>query len=284
MLKTLKGIKRYQDRHLKKLPSLKMKGALQDIRMHLNISPSKERHIFVLGAPRSGTTLIRGVISAHSNISTTDEETYFFCRRRISLFDQPETRIINNRIRSAPDKVAAFDILAEYIKNRDGVEIFLEKTPEHALLLDNLLRWYPASAFVFVVRDGRDAYSSSFRNPGFHARSGKSYPYIWRDTARILLRHQTSEKVHIVHYEEFVQHPEHETRKIMNKLQLRFEETQLQKESYAKTTLKKHKGHEKLSGGIDAKSIKVFHKRLTEGQIQEFHSIAGPELQALGYT
>ena len=284
MLKNLKGIKRYQDKKLKRLPAPYLKGAIQDIKMHLRNTPSNERHIFVLGAPRSGTTLIRGVLAGHSSISTTDEETYFFCRRRVSLFDQRETRCINDRIHSAPSKVAAFDELASFIKKRDNAEIFLEKTPEHAILLDNLLYWYPKSDFIFVVRDGRDAYSSSFRNPGFHARSGKSFPYIWRDTARIMLQHQKSERLHTVRYEDFVRRPECETRKVMKKIGLYFEETQLHSATFSQTSLRQHKGHEKLNEEINDNSIGIFRKRLTQDQVKHFQSIAGSELRALGYT
>jgi len=43
-----------------------------------NDTISEEEHIFVLGPPRSGTTLAKTVLQAHTSICGVDGETWFF--------------------------------------------------------------------------------------------------------------------------------------------------------------------------------------------------------------
>ena len=97
MLSGLSGIHRYHKDFKHRLPLLSFRGLSTGLQMHFNIKSSQCDHIFVIGAPRSGTTLIRGVIAAHSKVATTDKETFFFCRRRVSRFNMVELAPIKQK-------------------------------------------------------------------------------------------------------------------------------------------------------------------------------------------
>jgi hypothetical protein len=47
---------------------------------------SSERHIFVMGPPRSGTTLVKRVIESHSDVCGVEGETWFFLRKKLRRF------------------------------------------------------------------------------------------------------------------------------------------------------------------------------------------------------
>lgn len=283
MFHQFRGIKRYNNSWEKRLPSATLKGLFHDVKLHLRSFTSDQRHIFVVGAPRSGTTLVRGIIAGHSAITTSDKETFFFCRRRTSLFRLAEVPDVEHIVRNSKSKTEAFDNIAKFFKERDKVDIFLEKTPEHALFVDKLISWYPNSHIVFVVRDGRDAYSSSFRNTGFHKRSGKFYAELWRDVARVFIRNKDAPQIIPIYYEQFVNEPLATTERLMASLGLEFEGIQLDPKTISNTSFAKRKGHEKLNEDIDARSVGIYRNRLTSAQIKHFENVALEELFALGY-
>lgn len=186
-------------------------------------------------------------------------------------------------LKQSSSKVELFDKIANFLKERDHVDYFMEKTPEHALVLDSLLKWYPHSKFLFVLRDGRDAYSSAFRNPSVYNKVGDEYPRMWRDTARSYMRSRNAGNLILVKYEQLVCDPRGYVSNIMNFIGLPFEEKQLDPTAFSRTSMRKQRGHEMLSEKISARSIGTFRTRLSEQQIHYFEKRAGAELRALGY-
>lgn len=277
------GTKKYNQSIWKRLPSLNPRGIIKDISLHFDIQPSDQNHIFVVGPPRSGTTLVRGIIAAHHGIATTDKETFFFTRRRTSLFRCEDVPNFRDILQKCSSKVEAFDKIASVVKDREGVDVFMEKTPEHALVLNSLLRWYPQSKIIFVVRDGRDAYSSTFRNPSFYNKVGDEFPRMWRDIVRRYLQNSSNACIKLVKYEELAEQPTRCVSDIMEFIGLPFEVRQLDPAAISETSMAKQKGHEMLSQRISTASVGTFRNRLSDAQIAYFERCAGPELRALGY-
>jgi hypothetical protein len=259
-----------------------VRGLLTDLMLHVRITPSRENHIFVLGPPRSGTTLVRGILAAHSKITITDKETFFFVRRRVSLFEIQEVPEFSSIIKFSRDKVKLFDYIAQRLKESTNAEVFMEKTPEHALVLGKLLRWYPKSKFVFVVRDGRDSYSSAFRNPELK-KVGDNYPELWRDSVRSYLENRQASNMTLLRYEELVGNPEYSINSLMNFLKIPVESSQFDPSAFSQTSMAKQPGHEMLSSPINSSSVGAFRQRLSPKQIAFFENYAGFELDELGY-
>ena len=277
------GIKRYQKSFLKRLPSLDMRGLPKDIALHVGINPSPERHIFVMGPPRSGTTLLRGMIAAHSGVSSLNDETFFFNRRRVSKFFNRDVPNFPELYEAARTKVELFDSIANQAKETSNTDLFLEKTPDHIFVLPQLLKWFPHSHFVVIVRDGRDAFSSAFRNPGFFRRVGNQYPKLWRDAIRIYLPFSGAKNLKLVRYEDLVNAPLQTLTEIMSFIEMTIEEQQLEPSHISKTTMAQKTGHEMLSAEVNASSVGAYKTRLSPEQIEYFESIAAVELRAMGY-
>lgn len=282
-MRRFKGANSYNQALRKRFPSFQFKGTIKDLLLHARINPSNENHIFIVGPPRAGTTLMQGIINAHSNVTSPDGETFFFVRRRTSQFASQEIPDLKKLIQQAESKVELFDKIAAYFKERDRADYFMEKTPEHALILSSLLSWYPRSKFLFVMRDGRDAFSSAFRNPGFFKKVGNRYPKLWRDTARLYLMNKNASNIRLVRYEALVNDPPRYISEIMEFLGIPFEGQQLDPKAYSRTSMARQKGHEMLSSAINPDSIGAFRRRLTKVQIEYFEKVAGTELDALGY-
>ena len=63
-------------RNALRAPSLLWRNA----RFWWNSEVSSSEHIFVVGPPRSGTTLVKNVLRAHTEVCGVDGETWFFLR------------------------------------------------------------------------------------------------------------------------------------------------------------------------------------------------------------
>jgi sulfotransferase family protein len=161
--------------------------------MHL-IQPSP---VFIVGMARSGTTLMRAMLSAHRNI-TIAPETHFINRfvrgnRTRELGSEEEFRtfwegfrasdrfqelgIDEDRARSAILDAGDFRyqsifraVLEEYAR-MTGKPRWGEKTPHHVNHIDVLLDWFPAARVVIMIRDPRAACASLLAVPWRNSQS-----------------------------------------------------------------------------------------------------------------
>ena len=121
-------------------------------------------HVFIVGFPRSGTTLVGQILNAHPDIQTLDE--------RENLVDSAR-RFLTSR--GGLTRFAELDEDAlEPLRNlywlrvrQAGVEIdrrvFVDKLPMNTLGLPLIARLFPSSRIVFMQRDPRDVVLSCFR-------------------------------------------------------------------------------------------------------------------------
>ena len=140
------------------------------------------RPLFVVGHPRSGTTLLATVLSRHSAIAGTPE-THFFNEVQYAcapyLRHGPAAavdRLLETPLRSAA--VQRDDLLArlagyprvtmpllfrcwlEAFAARHGKPLVLEKTPYHIRHILEILGWYPTARIIWILRDGRACIAS----------------------------------------------------------------------------------------------------------------------------
>ena len=122
--------------------------------------------IFVGGAPRSGTTLVRATLDCHPSIACGPElritptiarlssETEKYCGTVLSQHYGCKSDDIRLTFRQL-----MLGILDRYRANSNKRRV-AEKTPANALYFRQLRDLFPDSPFVHVLRDGRDVVSS----------------------------------------------------------------------------------------------------------------------------
>ncbi len=148
--------------------------------------------IFVVGVPRSGTTLLASMLAAHSRLACGPETAYFAelaaseSDRRTSspaelvafaestslegesLLDRfsIEREELLGRLESIElSPVAVLEVLGELTAARFGKERWVEKSPVHLLYVREIRHWFPLSPIVRIVRDPRDVAMSLTRVP-----------------------------------------------------------------------------------------------------------------------
>lgn len=136
----------------------------------------EREHLFVVGSPRSGTTWLQLLLAQHEQIAT-GKETQLFAQyvsrlRERWAEEQREARAgTTNGLTRVLDE-AEFDkaircfcdsVFASVSRENAAATFILEKSPEHSLHAESILRVYPNAWFLHIIRDPR-AVASSFRH------------------------------------------------------------------------------------------------------------------------
>ncbi len=139
------------------------------------------RPIFILGCPRSGTTLLRLMLDSHPHISC-GPETHFLVDlagivnrhgRRIERFGVDRERWYEK----TADFFHAFHM--EYAQQR-GKRRWAEKTPKYTRHLTLVDRLFPDCQLIHVIHNGRDVVSS-YRKRWGYLSAVKTAAYRWRE-------------------------------------------------------------------------------------------------------
>ena len=130
------------------------------------LDPRLHRPIFIIGAPRSGTTFLGNSLGRLPGIS------YHFEPRLTKAAAQ---RVYDGSW-SARRGAALFRVSygALLLATLDGGYRFAEKNPENSFLVPFLAAEFPGAQFVHILRDGRDAAVSHAEQPWLNAASTTS--------------------------------------------------------------------------------------------------------------
>lgn len=248
---------------------------------------SNERHIFVVGAPRSGTTLMQTILAAHSRLCSSQGESGLFTWQ--DIFD--ENRIFfgldaqqqEALLEETEGLADFFDRAAGLICDIKKSDRFVEKTPQHVLYLSSIRKYFPKAAIIHMQRDGRDCFCSARRASIPHGENVERFARYWRRC--IKARQEWESKRHIldVRYETLTDEPKATLDNVMAFLSEEFEPQQLSVESRAQDKRASIGRFSKLSRPIDSSSQGRWREELTAKKIDAFQQIAGEQLQQIGY-
>jgi hypothetical protein len=117
------------------------------------LSNSKDIKIgFIIGSPRSGTTLLGDILNLHPQISRW-YEPYFIIDRyfRAALDDTLKAEDADPEVKRYI--IGAFRLYQQ----KTGCDWIIDKSPRNSLKIPFLREIFPSAKFIHLVRDGRDA-------------------------------------------------------------------------------------------------------------------------------
>ncbi len=169
---------------------------------------------------------------------------------------------------------------------QEGKSRWGDKTPLYLHYVDELAAIWPDARFVVLVRDGRDVALSVTRlpfgpnNAWAAARAWSRAIRVGREAAR---RHPG--RVHSLRYEDLVERPEEEVRAVCEFLGLPFDRSMLEIErtDAAKIVEDQSGWFTSIWSGINTSSVGRWRKEMPPDDLRIFESVAGDELEALGY-
>ena len=204
----------------------------------------QDRLVFLIGSPRSGSTLLSRVLGAHSAIFAPEEPHLITPLAHLGYYDSVEaapydpviTRTAARALVDALPKGEAdyLEALRAYsdrlyaglFEGAGDAQLLLDKTPAYALSLDFLARLYPEAKFIVLTRHPIAVWSSyvdSFFD-GDDAVAHGHNPLLERYVPAIArFVREGRVPMHRVHYENLVQEPEENARQICDFLDVPFE-------------------------------------------------------------
>ncbi|MDP6041716.1 MAG: sulfotransferase [Candidatus Latescibacteria bacterium] len=207
------------------------------------MSSSNNRPIFVVSAPRSGSTLFRLVLDAHPNIAVpppawlyelirpfvysygtpmSDENFLELCEdslktptiTRWNLGVDPATVASQCETK---DFKGIFSLLHRIYADSTGKQRWGEKTPRNSFWIDEILEDFPDAQFLHIVRDGRDMAIDIADSPQMRPYSLYSGATVWRRYVKAI-RESASRlnpsQFFEVKYEDMCADPEAELKKV----------------------------------------------------------------------
>lgn len=196
-------------------------------------SPLHGRAIFLIGAPRSGTTWLQQLLALHPAVATAGE-MHVFCEGVGVLLDNHDG---NDRYSglsgwvTRPELVALVRDLVDGIMlrlrdtQRPGATHVLDKTPNHVPYAARLAEVYPDAAYVHIVRDGRAAARSAQRlwsHSADYNAAGRNAGR-WRDAVLDCREHLSGGRYVEVRYEDLLADPTGELARIYDVIGLPYD-------------------------------------------------------------
>ncbi len=204
----------------------------------------QERLIFLVGAPRSGTTLLARILAAHSQVYGRAEPHLvtplahlgYYARVDKAPYDpfnaeQGVREFVADLPRGEEDYLDALRAYADtmygrMLSTRPDKRYFLDKTPAYALVLPFLAKLYPRARFVVLLRQPvavLTSYATSFFDGDYEVALAHN-PVLARYVPALASFLRTRPvPCHVVRYEEFVRDPERGFRALCDALGLPFE-------------------------------------------------------------
>ena len=128
---------------------------------------------FIVGCPRSGTTWLQRLLLCHPKVHSGQETDLF------DMFIGPQLKswrsLLNYELSGRPVGLPCYfreheylailrrymlELLEPMIGNLKEGEIFVEKTPSHALFIPEIMEMLPESRIIHILRDPRDVVAS----------------------------------------------------------------------------------------------------------------------------
>ncbi|HET7174559.1 MAG TPA: sulfotransferase [Gammaproteobacteria bacterium] len=120
--------------------------------------------VFLVGFPRSGTTLLDQILSGHPEVTVLEEQdTLQDFLARYALRDSGMEALLSaSSTELAADRQRYWQRVDAYLAGRPRRRVFVDKLPLNTLFVPHLKRLFPAARFVFSLRDPRDVVLSCF--------------------------------------------------------------------------------------------------------------------------
>ena len=189
--------------------------------------------IFILGLPRAGSTLLEQILSSHSCIEGTQElHNIMTIGRRIKSLNNSENYLNNIlELDSKSIKMYGKMFIDETMWARNEKELFIDKMPNNFPHIGLIKMILPNAKIIDARRNPMDGCFSCFKQ---YFAKGQHFTYDLDDIARYYKDYLRlmdfwnkffPGSIHTVLYEDVINNSEEEVRKMLNYLQLPFEES-----------------------------------------------------------
>ena len=271
-----------------------------------------DRPVFVVGCPRSGTTLLSLMIHAHPRLAMPPESRFLLstwrARDRFGDLSTPAQRralaractrkgsrvrdlgldpkALRRQILAAPPTLgSAFGTVFKAYADLHGRARWGDKRPLYYQEVDVLLRLFPDAQIVHIVRDGRAVVASLKTMPWWPYDSIGSMGAWAQATycARRDERRLPGDVVHVLRYESLVADPEAELRRLCAFLEEDFDPAMLEPSEVRAVVPEGKTWHGNLSRSVGTARVEAWRSGLEPWELGLMETVLGRRLRDLGY-
>jgi hypothetical protein len=272
-----------------------------------------ERPIFIVGCPRSGTTLLQLMLHAHPRIAIPPETRFllpaYFRRQDFGDLRTAAGRralggyIVGDRdgkfkdlgldadavlaeIEAAPPTVGSVlgTVLRAYARSH-GKPRWGDKRPTYARYLPDLYRMFPDAQFVHVIRDGRDCVGS-LKQMSWWKRDAYYSMATWAqaiDSGHAAARSLPAGSYYEIQYEQLVVDPTRELTALCGFLGEAFDTGMLRPHQLASVPASRKKHHARTRSAVDGAAVHTWQERLEPWEAALAEHVLGSRLEAYGH-
>ncbi len=195
-----------------------------------------EEAIFVVGMPRSGTTLVERIISQHTDVTSAGELQHFGLLVK-KMAKTPSNRVIDAETVTATENIDFKELGKRYIESTRALTgktaKFVDKMPLNVLYVGFILQALPKAKIVCLDRNPLDTIVSNFRQLFSVNQSYYNYAYDLQTTTEFyLLFKQLAElwlalfpdNFYLINYEKLVNDPINEAKQLIEFCDLSWQE------------------------------------------------------------
>jgi len=272
--------------------------------------------VMLLSSERSGTNLLRALVSSHPAVASPPPCSivdvmagyhfqYFPPNKPPYLEELLEDAIALTKSHLNPWEVTLtpqmvvkkmqqmsfwdlFRALNEVYAGQYGLTCWLSKEPGLFRHIYEVHKHMPNAKYIYMVRDGRDVAASMLKG-GVHEFHVFYAAQRWANDQRLCLCALADpllrDRIHLIKYEDLIEKPESEMRRLMEFIGLGFEASQL--EYYKRKNIVQHSEKSRfwknLAKPIDSTNKGRYRNSLGARNISIFEGVAWQEMQMLGY-
>ncbi|GAB2844158.1 sulfotransferase [Actinoallomurus bryophytorum] len=273
-----------------------------------------ERPIFVVGCPRSGTTMLQLMLHAHPRIAIPPETRFLMAAydarsdfgdlaqeaNRLALarwiVDRKKTRfadlgldgqqVVDEIVAGPPTLGSALGIVLRAYAARFGKPRWGDKRPGYFQRIPALLRMFPDAQVVQLIRDGRDCVASLkemdwYKQDSLHALS------TWVESTELgerAARTLGPDSYHRMYYERLISDPEKELSGLCTFLGEEFDPAMCEPGEVAAVAVPGRKTwHLRTHDEVTTARSGTWRTRLTAAEIALCETVAGDLLREHGY-
>lgn len=277
----------------------------------------KERPIIMIGAERSGTTLVMAMLGCHPRIAVP-EVVWYYTRFRPYLYTYGDLRKDENFRTLAEEMVfglktpfwgmkvnprTILDEIIASVRERSFAGIYCamheryaeeagnkprwgEKTPHNLFFVKEILEDFPSAQFIFITRDGRDA-SADYLESAFGPTNIFCAAESWalcQNAVKRWRKSLDSSQWMDVKYEDLVRDP---VALLKRTCEFLGEEYSSAMHEFFKSDIAKARGatkdHKPLGHATSDRYIGIYKNLLSIRDQRIFATVAGKELKEAGY-
>lgn len=262
--------------------------------------------VFVVGCPRSGTSLLRQLLDQDRELAVAPE-THFLDQwlPKFSRLADPRERVVAlwpgytasrhfTRLGLTPEHIdqlsqagsprELFTLLIQLFAAEQGAATPGEKTPAHFRYIDTLLEWFPEAHVLFAIRDPRSAVASlQALDVDWAQQSLSHHVRQWADAASIARRWQSHEQVTLVRYEDLVADTQAVLNDVFSNLFGRPFAPDLLMERQLRTDSRLENGSLLSDSAVSGDRVDVWRERLSHQEVAVVERRCSDDMAAFGY-